>query len=100
MLAAEDERLRTLSKTVFGQEHRLAVMLAIARAPSELVNPGDLAAQLGFRAQSAVQLPIRDLAKVGLITREVSESRRIIYRRQPSSGWAFAEELAAARDTE
>jgi DNA-binding MarR family transcriptional regulator len=98
MVAAADERLRALSKTVFGQEHRLAVMLAIAQATSELVNPGDLAAQLGFRAQSAVQLPIRDLERAGLLTREPRTSRRTFYRRQPSSGWAFAEELAAARD--
>lgn len=93
VLVAEDERLRALSKIVFGQEHRLAVMLAIARADSELVNPGDIATQLGFRAQSAVQLPIRDLERAGLITREPSDSRKAYYRRQPSSGWAFAEEL-------
>ncbi|WP_165546425.1 MarR family transcriptional regulator [Kribbella soli] len=98
MTFADDDRLQSLSKTLFGQRHRLAVMLAVARGDG-VINPSDLTEQLGFRAQSSVQAPLRDLASAGLITRVPTSSGKTYYRRNSSLAWAWAEEIAlAARD--
>lgn len=91
---AQDEDFQERSRTLFGQAHRLAVMTAIARSAGD-VNPGDLAAELGFRAQSSIQGPMRDLLEAGLIS-ELPDAgmRRKFYRREKSMVWAWIEELA------
>ena len=78
---AQSVRVQKLSTTVFGQKHRLATMAAIAQSDG-LVNPTDLAIELGFHAQSAVP-PIRDLTEAGLITRQDGPGR-VYYRRNPA----------------
>lgn len=88
---AHSSRVQALSTVVFGQKHRLATMAAIAQGDG-LVNPTDLALELGFPAQSAVQKPIRDLAEAGLITRQDGMGR-VYYRRNPHSIWDAALEL-------
>ena len=88
---AQSARVQKLSSTVFGQKHRLATMAAIAQGDG-LVNPTDLAAQLGFSAQSAVQAPIRDLTEAGLITRQDGMGR-VYYRRNPHPIWDAVLEL-------
>ena len=88
---AQSTRVQDLSSIVFGQKHRLALMAAIAQSDG-LVNPSDLAEELGFRAQSAIQNPLKDLVAAGLITRQDGVGR-VHYRRNPSSLWAGALEL-------
>lgn len=88
-----------LSKTLFGQVHRLDVMLAIIDS-NGLVNPTDLSVRLGL-AQSALQAPLRDLLKAGLLEYVDVQRRRNIYRRVDESlGWAWAEQLRAQADSE
>ncbi len=79
------------SKALFGQAHRLAVMVAIAHAPDGRVNPTDLALELGL-AQSAFQAPLRGLVKSGLLTCELG-GRRIQYVKQPSKVWDWVLEV-------
>jgi predicted transcriptional regulator len=78
---------------VFGQKHRLATMAAIAQGDG-LVNPTDLAAELGFPAQSAVQKPLKDLTDARLITRQDGMGR-VYYRRNPHAMWEAVLELLA-----
>ncbi|WP_179476085.1 MarR family transcriptional regulator [Mycolicibacterium vinylchloridicum] len=97
---AQSERVQELSSIVFGQKHRLAVMAAIAQSDG-LVNPSDLAEELNFRAQSAIQAPLKDLQSAGLITRQDGMGR-VYYRRNPHALWNAALELlgqALAEDT-
>ncbi|MBF4161026.1 MarR family transcriptional regulator [Nocardioides sp. CBS4Y-1] len=61
-----------------------------------LVNPGDLTADLGYRSQSAVQAPLRDLVDAGLLVRLPSDAGRTYYQRIDSSAWRFALELVAS----
>lgn len=88
---ARSERVQELSRVVFGQKHRLAVMAAIAQSDG-LVNPSDLATELGFPAQSAIQQPLKDLTAAGLLTRQDGMGR-VYYRRNQHSLWAAALEL-------
>lgn len=88
---AQSPRVQKLSTIVFGQKHRLAVMAAIAQGDG-LVNPTDLALELGHPAQSAVQTPLRDLTEAGLITRQDGMGR-VYYRRNPHPIWDAALEL-------
>ena len=91
---ADDGELQALSRILFGQAHRLAVMFAVAQGDG-LFNPGDMAAELGFRAQSSIQGPLRDLEKAGLITRSPKVGSRVYYTRNPSKVWAWIEEIVA-----
>ncbi|ART73312.1 transcriptional regulator [Mycobacterium dioxanotrophicus] len=68
-------------------------MAAIAQSDG-LVNPTDLAADLGFRAQSAIQQPLKDLTTAGLITREDGMGR-VHYRRNQHAIWEAVIELLA-----
>jgi predicted transcriptional regulator len=95
---AQSTRVQELSSVVFGQKHRLAVMAAIAQSDG-LVNPTDLAADLGFRAQSAIQQPLKDLTAAGLISREDGMGR-VYYRRNQHSMWEAAIELLTQALTE
>ncbi len=88
---AQSGRVQELSRVVFGQKHRLALMAAIAQSDG-LVNPSDLAMELGFAAQSAIQQPLRDLTTAGLITRQDGMGR-VYYRRNPHTIWDAAVEL-------
>jgi DNA-binding HxlR family transcriptional regulator len=85
------ERVQELSRIVFGQRHRLAVMAAIAQSDG-LVNPSDLVAEIGFHAQSSIQQPLKDLTAAGLITRQDGMGR-VYYRRNPHALWTAAVEL-------
>ncbi|HEX7826879.1 MAG TPA: ArsR family transcriptional regulator [Mycobacterium sp.] len=85
------ERVQELSRVVFGQKHRLAVMAAIAQSDG-LVNPSDLVAEIGFHAQSSIQQPLKDLTTAGLITRQDGMGR-VYYRRNPHALWAAAVDL-------
>jgi predicted transcriptional regulator len=87
--------MQRLSKTLFGQRHRLEVMIAIAESDG-LVNPGDLAEQLGFRAQSAVQAPLRDLTDAGLLMRLPTQGGRVYLQRVESTAWQWSLELRDA----
>ena len=88
---AQSPRVQELSAIVFGQKHRLAVMAAIAQSDG-LVNPTELAAELGFRSQSSLQQPLQDLTNAGLVTREDGIGR-VYYRRNQHTMWAAALDL-------
>ncbi len=96
MSVQETPAMMELSKQVFGQQHRLAIMIEIARAIEGLINPSDLAESLGYRAQSTLQAPMRDLEHAGLITRlPPGESRsKTWYMRNASLAWDWVRELA------
>jgi DNA-binding transcriptional ArsR family regulator len=87
----ERTELQELSKTLFGQVHRLAVMVAIAKS-SGYVNPTDLADQLRL-PQSALQAPLRDLTDAGLLSRTERGGRRNVYQRADSKAWDWVLEL-------
>lgn len=81
------------SKALFGQTHRLALMIAIARSESGSVNPTDLSFDLRLN-QSAFQVALRDLVDAGLILR-TTDGRRTLYERQPSKVWEWVLEVEA-----
>lgn len=88
-----------LSRAFFGQAHRLAIMVAIARSDG-VVNPTDLASDLG-KAQSALQAPLKDLLVAGLIRPTRGDGRRNYYQRVPSPVWDAAlwlDEQASERE--
>lgn len=89
--------MRRLSKTVFGQELRLAVMLFVARHPDGLFCLSEVADGIDVRSASSVQDPLRALLESGLIAGQegLPGDRHRWYRRLDSSAWSFAEELAA-----
>lgn len=99
MLLAEDLDLQALSRVLFGQAHRLAVMIAIA-AGEDIFNPSDLAFELGYRAQSSIQDPLRDLVAADLISRLPKVGGRTYFQRNPSKVWAWIGELAKARNVD
>lgn len=94
--------MRRMSRLAFGQAYRLELMLAIARSEDGLVTLSELAKSLHLSA-SQIQRPFTDLIDLGLITRlPDSDSRHKFLIRNPSVGWAWAEEMAthaAAADT-
>ena len=61
-----------------------------------IVNPGDLAATLGFPAQSSVQAPLRDLEAAGLISRMLNSGGKTHYRRNSGLVWDWVKELEAS----
>ncbi len=85
--------VQTMSKTLFGQLHRLEVMDAIARSSDGLINPTDLAAELGYASQSPLQAPVRDLEQAGLLIRLPTEAGRTYFQRAESAVWVWIEEL-------
>ncbi|MER7558840.1 type IV toxin-antitoxin system AbiEi family antitoxin domain-containing protein [Nocardioides sp. NPDC126508] len=86
--------METLSKVVFGQIHRLAVMAWIAGSQG-VINPSELAADLGLPAVSAIQNPLRDLVEAGLLLRLPTTAGKTYYERVDSAAWTFALELVA-----
>lgn len=97
-MAMPSNPMERLSKTVFGQIHRLAVMSWIAQS-EDVINPSDLAADLGLPSLSAIQNPLRDLVEAGLILRLPTTAGRTYYEKVDSSAWSFAEELVASLGT-
>ena len=96
-MSDRSELMEERSRQLFGQTHRLAVMIAIAQSPDGRVNPTDLSFELRI-AQSAFQAPLRDLVAAGLVTRVVEHGRNF-YVREKSKVWDWIlelkEELAA-----
>jgi len=91
---AESIELRELSRVLFGQAHRLSVMVGIARGGREFAL-SELAAELGFENLSSIQDPIRDLEAAELITRMPKVANKVRFRRNKSHAWRWAEELAS-----
>ena len=91
---ADSDDLRRLSRVLFGQAHRLAVMVGIARGSKEFFL-ADLVDDLCFENLSSIQDPIRDLEASDLITRIPKAAQRVRFRRNKSLAWKWAEELAA-----
>lgn len=91
MSYAQSESVQQLSKTVFGQKHRLAVMAAIAQSDG-LFNPTEMQIQLGFTSQSFLQSTVADLVSIGLLSRQHGDGR-VYYRRNPHSLWAASLDL-------
>lgn len=90
---AQDPAVQRRSRVLFGQAHRLAVMYAVARSDG-LINPSEVAEQLGFRAQSSIQSPIRDLVDSQLISRrDFPQDRRTYYIRNDSKVWDWIKEV-------
>ena len=84
------------SKLVFGQEHRLAVVLFIARLPpGGTFTLSELASALGV-GMSSLQRPLDAIEQAGFVeklNRSAGAPRRP-YRRSDSLLWEFAEELS------
>jgi DNA-binding transcriptional ArsR family regulator len=91
LMNSRSQLMETRSKQLFGQAHRLAVMIAIAHSGDGKVNPTDLTFKLGI-AQSAFQAPLRALVEAGLVTK-VTEHGRNYYVRQDSKVWDWIKEL-------
>lgn len=93
----DDLRLRRMSKTAFGQELRLAVMLAIKDWNGEPFCLTDVAKSVGVRSPSSIQDPLQALLSMGVIkaTSGPLADRRKWYVSNRSAAWQLAEELEA-----
>ena len=88
------ETLRETSRAVFGQAHRLEVMLAVGRSDDGIVCLTELAQTLDVSV-SSLQKPFQALVKARLISPLPDvDSRYRFYARNPSAAWSWAEELA------
>ena len=94
MSLAHQDRLRSLSRHLFGQHLRLEVMIAIAKGDG-LVCLTDLAATLGIANVSRLQRPLDDLKAAGLLQPAElgSMQGRRWFRRVPSKAWEWVIEL-------
>jgi predicted transcriptional regulator len=94
---AESAELKRLSRTVFGQELRVPVMIAILRMKSDRFTLTDLQTSLDLRHASALQAPLSALVEGGFVIKEAPEAndRYRYYKRLDSSSsmWTLAEEL-------
>lgn len=90
---AGSDAVRSLSKAVFGQELRIAVMVAIADSDG-IFTLTDIAEKLGL-FPSHVQVPLKSLEATGLIERMPKAGSRYVHfrRNDASSAWTFAREL-------
>lgn len=94
LIASRREALRETSRAVFGQTYRLEMMLAVARSDDGIVCLTDLAKVLSVSV-SSLQKPLMSLVQARLLTPLPDvDSRYRFYARNPSSAWAWAEELA------
>jgi hypothetical protein len=85
--------LRDRSQAAFGQRYRLEAMLAVAAADDGFVSLSALSRQLDITI-SNLQGPVRALVALGLLTPiPHGDSRHRSYLRNPSTAWAWAEEL-------
>ena len=92
MSLAANHDVQKLSRVLFGQTHRLAVMLGIARGPRAFML-SDLARELGFENLSSIQDPIRDLEDAGLIERLPRVSNRVRFQRNSSLVWRWVKQV-------
>lgn len=94
LTSTDRETLRKLSRIVFGQTHRLELMLAVARSPDGIVSLTELAKALDVSA-SSLQTPLQSLVQSQLLSPlPAVDSRYRFYSRNPSAAWQWAEELA------
>lgn len=100
---ASSERLRRLSRAVFGQDHLLSVAVLLLRSPRPLAM-AELCTNLGVRSPSSLQASLRRLVDGGF-ARQVTGSetdRSRPYERCESKFWELVEELyhkASPQDT-
>lgn len=84
---AQKERLRDLSKIVFGNKDRLEVAVAVARSPDGVVNATDLHEEIGL-AQSRVRNQLVAMAEARLlVVASSSTDVKRWYRREDSPFW-------------
>lgn len=94
---------RVVSARLFGNRHKLELLLALVSAEDGAVNLSELAEVNGVSA-SVYYAPIRDLTSAGLVERvaPVPGERRRWYRRSGHRFWASAAtplaELVVTRD--
>lgn len=95
MSIAGSDAARSLSKAVFGQEMRIAVMVAIGESDG-MFTLTSLVERLGLNTPSLIQKPLKSLEDAGLIERMPNVGTRSVYfqRNDESSAWKFARELA------
>jgi predicted transcriptional regulator len=86
-----------LSKALFGQLHRLDVMIAIMESDG-YVSPTYLSERLHL-PQSALQAPLRDLLAGGLLEYVDVRERRNIYKAADSLVWPWIDELKQLAET-
>lgn len=86
---------RRISAAVFGNRHRLELLVALAEAGEAGVNLSELSDAQGVAA-SVYYGPIRALISVGLVDRlgRVAGDRRCWYRRRESRFWDHVRSLA------
>lgn len=84
-----------MSAAVFGNKHRLELLVALAEAGDEGVNLSELSEAQNAPA-SVYYGPIRNLMSVGLVDRlgRVAGDRRCWYRRRESRFWDYVGPLA------
>jgi hypothetical protein len=96
---------RLVSARLFGNRHKLELLLALASAEDGAVSLSELADANGGVSPSVYYAPIRDLTSAGLVERvaPVPGERRRWYRRSGHRFWASAAtplaELVAAHDS-
>lgn len=80
---------------MFGQDHKLSVLLYVSRHRDHAFSLGDVSEWIGARYPSSVQKPLKDLYDCGLIIDAVTAptDRTRAYVATASSVWALAEEL-------
>lgn len=92
---SRDEHLREVSRTAYGQAHRLGIMLALDAAP-EAMCLQDLSVALGVPA-SSLQAPLDSLRSLGLVEAVAQEgTRRVALRVMDGPGWEWARQLGGA----
>lgn len=100
MTTADRLALRGLSRTVFGQDHRLELMLAIRDAEDQIVTLSELASTLGLPT-SSLQRPFHALVSAGLLAMLPAEPSRFrYYQANRSAAWDWATELERLALTE
>lgn len=88
------DRLRAVSRSAFGQSHRLELMLAVMESEDGLCTLTELSQCLNV-AISSLQRPFQALIDLGLLTALPGAGTRYRYfARNPSSAWQWAAELA------
>lgn len=94
-MADRRAELRRVSRSAFGQDHRLELMLAIARSEDGIFTLSELVTALEVGA-SSLQRPLGSLIETALVSPlPSSESRFRHYTRNQSPAWQWAEQLAS-----
>lgn len=87
--------MRRRSKTIFGQELRLAVCLFVGRHPTGTFSLTEAAAAIGV-ASSAIQAPLNSLVQAEVVERlelKIGNERIRPLQRRESRLWLYAEEV-------